>query len=83
MTYEIFYKPSAVKELEDLPKKFQTKVLQAVEALRKGDFYKVEKLRGQEGFYRGKRAWPYRILFILEEGHIKITNIAHRQGVYK
>ncbi len=83
MEYDIFYKPSAVKELEDLPRDFQGKVLQAIEALKKGDFYKVEKLKGERNFYRSKRAWPYRILFVMEGKAMKITNIVHRQGAYR
>jgi len=83
MAFEIFYKSSAVKELEDLPRDAQRKVLGAIEALRKGDFYKVEKLQGEKSFYRSKRAWPYRILFVLEGKEMRITNIIHRQGAYR
>ena len=83
MIYEIFYKPSAVKELEDLPKEFQVKALAGIAALKNGDFFKVEKMRGEKGFYRSKRAWPYRILFVMEGGRITVTNIVHRQGAYK
>lgn len=83
MPYEILYKPSAVRELEDLPREAQNRVLGAIEALKKGDFFKVAKLRGTKNFYRSKRAWPYRILFVLEANKIQITNIVHRQGAYK
>lgn len=83
MKYQVFYKPSAIKELEELPKKFRQKAIDAVVALESGDFYKVEKMRGTPNFYRSKRAWPYRILFTIEEGIIRIAAIAHRQGVYK
>lgn len=81
--FEIFYKPSAIKELEDLPREAQMKILRAIEALKRGDFYKAEKLQGGEGFYRSKRAWPYRILFAIEGSRIRITHIVHRQGAYK
>ncbi len=83
MPYEIFYKPSAVKELEGLPREAQAKVLKAIESIKEGDFFKVEKLRGVEGFYRSKRAWPYRILFVIEGRNMRITNIVHRQGAYR
>ncbi len=83
MKYEILYKPSAIRELEDLPKSFQLKVLGAIEALKKGDFYKVEKLQGEKDFFRSKRAWPYRILFTLEESKIRVTNILHRKEAYR
>ncbi len=80
MKYAVFYKPSAVKELENLPRTAQSKVIEAVLAFRQGDFYKVEKLKGYEGLYRSKRAWPYRILFTLDRSAIRITNVVHRQG---
>lgn len=83
MKYHVFYKVSATKELEELPKKFRQKAIDAVEALENGDFYKVEKMRGTPNFYRSKRAWPYRILFAIEGTTIRIAAIAHRQGVYK
>lgn len=83
MKYAVFYKPSAVKELEALPKIAHPKVMEAVLALSQGDFYKVEKLKGYAGLYRSKRAWPYRILFTIDDAVIRITNIVHRQGAYR
>ncbi len=83
MKFHVFYKPSAVKEMEGLPKKFRQKAIDAVAALENGDFYKVEKLKGTPNFYRSRRAWPYRILFTMEGNTIRITTVAHRQGVYK
>lgn len=69
--------------MEGLPKKFRQKAIDAVAALENGDFYKVEKLKGTPNFYRSRRAWPYRILFTMEGNTIRITTVAHRQGVYK
>lgn len=83
MKYQVFYKPSAAKELNELPKKFQKKAIEAVNALENGDFFKTEKMRGTPNFYRSKRAWPYRILFTIEGTIIRVIAIAHRQGVYK
>lgn len=83
MEYAVYYKSSAAKELETLPKAAQQKVVEAVAALARGDFLKVEKLKGYIGFYRSKRAWPYRILFTRERNVIRITNVVHRQGAYR
>jgi len=81
--FTVYYKTSAMKELERLPKNAQQKIVESIVALERGDFYKVEKLQGYDDYYRSKRAWPYRILFVVEESVIRITHIVHRQGAYK
>lgn len=44
-----------------------------------------KKLSGELEIYRSLRAWPYRIIYCINqtEKRIEVNDIEHRQGVYK
>jgi len=44
-----------------------------------------KKLEGELSVYRSLRAWPYRIIYIInqKEQCIEVDDILHRQGAYK
>lgn len=44
-----------------------------------------KKLIGELAAFRSLRAWPYRIIYMLnnEDERVEVTSIEHRQGVYK
>ncbi len=46
--------------------------------------YIGKKLEGQLSQYRSIRAWPYRIIYQVNDDkqRIEVSNIVHRQGAY-
>ena len=44
-----------------------------------------KKLAGELKLFRSLRAWPYRIIYYINEGEdrVEVVDIEHRQGVYK
>lgn len=74
----------ASKQYKRLPKSEQTKIHKKLIALQR-DPYEGKKLTGEFVGIRSLRAWPYRILYEIneEKKNIEIHKIAHRQGVYK
>ena len=44
-----------------------------------------KKLSGELAAYRSLRAWPYRIIYVINDGkkRVEVSAIEHRQGVYK
>lgn len=86
MTYRVVYKKSAVKELAELPEKFQVKIRAAVDALAdepRPDGCK--KLKGEwVGAYRIEVASQYRVVYEVHDDQIlvSIIRIGTRQGVY-
>lgn len=79
---EIFYKPSAVKQLKKIPKVELKKIIKKLETL-KTDPYVGKPLKGEfKGLYSVK-PWPYRIIYEIASKKIVIYSVAHRQGSYK
>jgi mRNA-degrading endonuclease RelE of RelBE toxin-antitoxin system len=76
--------PKALKQYEHLPKSGQVKVKKKLTVIEQ-DPHEGKKLSGSLSSIRSTRAWPYRILYYIDEGQSKvfIVTIAHRQGVYK
>ncbi|OGH07780.1 MAG: hypothetical protein A2W22_01020 [Candidatus Levybacteria bacterium RBG_16_35_11] len=72
------------KQYKRFPKVEQGKLLKKLRVLEKNP-YLGKKLTGElKGIY-SLRAWPYRILYEINEKQkrIEIHKIAHRQGAYK
>jgi mRNA interferase RelE/StbE len=79
----IEYSGEAYKQIKKLPKNELKKIIRRIETLslspRSG-----KVLQGELVGLRCLRAWPYRIIYeIEEENAITIHSIGHRQGVYK
>lgn len=73
----------AQKQYGRLPKSQRTKILKKLTELERNP-YIAKKLEGElKGIY-SLRAWPYRILYEINEVKhiIEVHKIAHRQGVY-
>ena len=81
---DIILSKEANKQYDRLPKPEQTKIHKKLIALQQ-DPYAGKKLTGDLTGIRSLRAWPYRILYEINEKdqRIEIHKIAHRQGVYR
>ncbi|MEK6774524.1 MAG: type II toxin-antitoxin system RelE/ParE family toxin [Bdellovibrionota bacterium] len=85
--YEIVFKKSAAKELQDLPQKIQQKILDAVRLLSLNPYtelLQIKKMKGADSLYR-VRIQDYRIIYLIENQRIKVTiiKIGHRKEVYE
>lgn len=78
---KIKYKPSAAKQLLKLPQSEKKKVIKKLELLAKNP-YAGKVLRGELEGLRSLRAWPYRIVYEVENNSLIILSITHRQSVY-
>lgn len=72
--------PEAQKQYKKLPGQDQLKIRKKLLLLQK-DFLIGKKLEGELADYRSIRAWPYRIIYLIEklDGKVYITSISHRQ----
>ncbi len=81
---EIIVTPPAQKQYNRLPTSEQRKIDKKFSSL---ELFPDEgkKLSGELASLRSVRAWPYRILYLidLKRRKIFVVTIAHRQGVYK
>jgi len=82
--YNILIKPSAVKEIEHIPRKDRVRIIQKIQGL--ADTHRpqgCEKLTG-ENRYRIRQG-GYRIVYSVSdrELHIIVVKIGHRRHVYK
>jgi addiction module RelE/StbE family toxin len=80
----IIITPKALAHCKRLPKKEIFKTQQRLKLLETNP-YLGKKLEGKFAGTYSLRAWPYRILYIIEQGQktIFVVSILHRQGVYK
>lgn len=84
MSYFLFIKPSAKKELLELPDEILKRIDTAIEKLHQQPRpHGIVKLEGQN-LYR-IRIGDYRIIYIIEDKHkmVEIIKIGHRKDVYK
>jgi len=84
-TYQIEFAPSAIKQLEKLPKVMQRRIAAKIDALgREPRPHGVEKLEAREGLYR-IRVGDYRVVYAIRDERliVLILRIAHRKDVYR
>jgi mRNA-degrading endonuclease RelE of RelBE toxin-antitoxin system len=76
--------PKALKQYNHLPKTEQAKIKKKFLALEQNS-HEGKKLSGEYAELRSLRAWPYRVIYYIDnvQKKIFIVTIAHRQGVYK
>ncbi len=81
---QVIITPKATKQYQHLPKSEQTKIKKKLSLLESEPLV-GKKLSGEFEELRSLRAWPYRILYYIDEEKqiIYITTILHRQGAYK
>jgi mRNA interferase RelE/StbE len=82
MIYGVQFKPKAVKDMEGLPSRIQTRVLERIEETSddlRGD---VKRLTNSTPEYR-LRVGDYRVLFEIEGETIIIYRIRHRREAYR
>lgn len=74
----------AIRELKHLPIQEQNKIKKKLQLLRENPLV-GKKLTGDFAGTRSLRAWPYRIIYLIEEEKkiVKVITIIHRQGAYK
>lgn len=81
---QVIVTPKALKQYNHLPKSEQAKIKKKLFALEYNS-QEGKKLSGEFEELRSIKAWPYRIIYSVNniEKKIFIVTIAHRQGVYK
>lgn len=84
--YRVSFKKSALKELEAIPKKQRSRLLDAIQLLALNPFTEllpVKKLRGEDSLYR-VRVQDYRLIYHVD-GHqltVLVVKLGHRKEVY-
>ncbi|WP_445548497.1 type II toxin-antitoxin system RelE family toxin [Frankia sp. CiP1_Cm_nod1] len=87
MTYRLEFRPRAVRQLERLPEKISTAVLEfAFGALRESPYRVGHSLRGEyAGQYSARRGASWRVRYeINETTHtVQVLDISHRSDAYR
>ena len=81
-SYRLLIKPSAVKEIEAIPKKDRTRIVKRIQGLSGNPRPPgCEKLSGEEK-YRVRQGW-YRIVYSIDDQarEVLVAKIAHRKDV--
>ena len=81
MTYEIEFKPRAIKDLRSIPKTMAQRIVEKVEALRTDLAGDVKKLTDTTPEYR-LRVGDYRVLFEVEAAKVIIYRVKHCSDAY-
>jgi len=84
MSYAVYLKRSAEKELDRLPIEVHDRVIKQLISLRDNPRpHGMKKLHGREGCRI--RVGDYRILYVIDdkENKLEIISIAHRKEVYR
>lgn len=79
---ELQYRPRVHKQLKRIPKPERQKIFRKLEEL-VADTRSGKLLMGEYKGFLCLRAWPYRIIYIINNGTVIIYSVAHRQGVYQ
>jgi mRNA interferase RelE/StbE len=82
MKYGIEFKPKAVKDLRNLPKQIQGKILEKIQLMENDVAGDVKKLTNVTPEYR-LRVGNYRVLFEIENDNIMIYRIKPRDKAYQ
>lgn len=80
----IIITPKALTHCKRLPKNEMLKIQQRLKLLETNP-YLGKKLEGKFAGTYSLRAWPYRIVYIIDskQKSIFVVSVLHRQGVYK
>ncbi|MCE7898185.1 MAG: type II toxin-antitoxin system mRNA interferase toxin, RelE/StbE family [bacterium] len=79
---QVFLTDQAIKDFKKISVVNQKKIKKRLSLLEK-DNLAGKKLTGKLSELYSLRAWPYRILYVIQNKEVWVTHIAHRQGVYK
>jgi mRNA interferase RelE/StbE len=82
MTYEIEFKPRAIKDLKSIPHPQRQRIVAAAEALHQDLDGDVKRLTNCTPEYR-LRVGDYRVLFEVEGDKVVIYRVRHRKDAYK
>jgi len=83
-SYSLFIKPSAAKEIEDLPKKDRFRIVERIQSLSTNPRPPgCEKLSGDDK-YRVRQGL-YRIVYTIADTHliVSVVRVGHRREVYR
>ena len=81
MTYEIEFKPRAIKDLGSIAKSTARRIIEKIEALRTDLAGDVKRLTDFTPEYR-LRVGDYRVLFEIEASKVIIYRVKHRSDAY-
>ncbi len=82
MTYQIEFKPRAIKDLRALPTTTQRRLIRKIAALQNDLSGDVKKLTNFTPEYR-LRVGDYRVLFEVEADKIIVYRLLHRKDAYQ
>ena len=82
MNYHVELKPTAIKDLKDIPKEERSKIIARLESLEDDMTGNVKRLTNFTPEYR-MRAGNYRALFEVEGDRIIVYRIKHRKDIYR
>jgi len=82
VSYEIEFKPRALRDLRDLPEADKRRIFVNIEALQAGLTGNVKKLTNFTPEYR-LRVGTYRVLFEIEGRSVIIYRVLHRKEAYR
>ncbi|NJL55255.1 type II toxin-antitoxin system RelE/ParE family toxin [bacterium] len=86
MSYEVGFKPAALRQFRKLNKDVQTIILAAIELLADQPRPQgCKKLKGEVDLYRIRVAGDYRVVYTIEDQKLVVTvvKIGHRREVYR
>jgi mRNA interferase RelE/StbE len=81
MTYQVEFKPRALKDLKGLPKATRQRIVAKAEELQNDLAGDVKKLTNFTPEYR-LRVGKYRVLFEVEGAKVVIYRVLHRKDAY-
>jgi mRNA interferase RelE/StbE len=82
VTYQVVFKPRALKDLKALPAEESHRIVKKAEALKDDLAGDVKKLTGFTPEYR-LRVGDYRVLFEVEGKQVVVYRVRHRKDAYK
>jgi mRNA interferase RelE/StbE len=81
MTYNVDFKPRALKDLKGLPEATRRRIIEKVEALQNDLAGDVKRLTNFTPEYR-LRVGKYRVLFEVDGAEVVIYRVLHRKDAY-
>ena len=82
MTYQLSFKPKAIKDLQAMDMRDRARIMEKIEALQDDLAGDVKKLTNFTPEYR-LRVGNYRVLFEIEDNEIVVYHVRHRKDVYR